>query len=184
MNQHRRPKGAPADLFGEFALKSPFGSISFTPGKGGVNVQRARRGDIRTAILRLLQEQPMHGYHIIQQLTERSGGAWTPSAGSVYPALQLLADEELVAVEESGGKKIFHLTDQGRAAAAEAAEQPAPWEATPAQWPAPSEYHEAAGKLMRAMFQVGKAGTPAQAHAAAAVLDEARKRLYALLADD
>lgn len=66
----------------------------------GAFAQRARRGDIRAAILRLLAEQPKHGYQIIQTLSERSGGAWSPSAGSVYPALQLLADEGLVLGED------------------------------------------------------------------------------------
>ena len=47
---------------------------------------RARRGDIRTAVLRVLADEPMHGYQIIQELSARSGGTWNPSAGSVYPS--------------------------------------------------------------------------------------------------
>src|SRR5688572_28472820 len=79
-------------------------------GPGG---HRARRGDVRFAVLSLLGEKPMHGYEMIQQLEEKTGGRWRPSAGSIYPTLQLLADEGLVRAEEVEGKKIFSLTDQG-----------------------------------------------------------------------
>ncbi len=57
---------------------------------------KARRGDIRAAIVALLAEQPMHGYQVIQELSERTEGVWRPSPGSVYPTLQQLEDEELV----------------------------------------------------------------------------------------
>ena len=76
---------------------------------------RAGRGDIRAAILVLLGEQPMHGYQIIQELTERTGGVWRPSPGSVYPTLQQLEDEELVRETASeSGKRVYELTDAGR----------------------------------------------------------------------
>ena len=75
---------------------------------------RARRGDIRAAILALLAERPMHGYEVIRELSERTGGVWEPSPGSIYPTLQLLEDEALVSVEESDGRKQYSLTDQGR----------------------------------------------------------------------
>ena len=146
--------------------------------------QRARRGDIRAAILRLLSEQPMHGYQVIQEISERSGGAWSPSPGSVYPALQLLADEGLVASEDSAGKKVFSLTEAGRAAVEAMGDQPAPWDEASQQWPGGQGFHEAVGKLMRAVFQVGKGGTPAQLKAAVEVLNDARKRIYAILAED
>ncbi len=71
------------------------------PGQFGPH-SRARRGDTRTAILRVLTEQPMHGYQIIQELSQRSGGAWSPSAGSVYPTLALLADEGLIEADGDG----------------------------------------------------------------------------------
>src|SRR5919106_4340668 len=83
-------------------------------GHGG---HRARRGDVRTAILALLEERPMHGYEMIQQLEERSGGRWRPSAGSIYPTLQLLEDEGLVSGEEVDGKRVFSLTEAGTKAA-------------------------------------------------------------------
>jgi DNA-binding PadR family transcriptional regulator len=146
--------------------------------------QRARRGDVRAAVLRLLAEQPMHGYQIIQELSARSGGAWSPSAGSVYPTLQLLADEGLVTAEESAGKKVFSLTEAGIAAVAETADQPAPWEEAAESDSGVQGYREAAGKLMQVVFQVGKSGSADQVAAAIEVLTDARKKLYTILAED
>ena len=79
---------------------------------------RMGRGDVRTAVLSLLAERPMHGYQIIQQIEERSGGSWKPSPGSVYPTLQMLADEGLIAAEESKPSP-----DRGVIADAEAAQR-------------------------------------------------------------
>jgi DNA-binding PadR family transcriptional regulator len=134
-------------------------------------------------VLRLLSEAPMHGYQIIQELSTRSGGAWSPSAGSVYPTLQLLADEGLVTAEETAGKKVFSLTEAGTAAVAEMAEQAAPWDEAAAGVAAPG-YREAAGKLMQAVWQIGTTGTADQTAAAIEVLTNARKKLYAILAED
>src|SRR5262245_53359556 len=78
---------------------------------------RMRRGDIRTALLAVLAEAPGHGYEVMQRLEEKSGGAWRPSPGSVYPTLQQLQDEGLVTSTERDGKRIFELTDAGRAEA-------------------------------------------------------------------
>src|ERR1700704_1929511 len=75
-------------------------------GRGG---PRARRGDVRAAALALLAERPMHGYEMIKEVEERTEGAWTPSAGSIYPTLQMLEDEELIRGEESDGKRRFAL---------------------------------------------------------------------------
>ena len=161
----------------------PFGPGMGFAGFGGMAGMRARRGDVRDAVLRLLSEQPMHGYQIIQELSARSGGAWSPSAGSVYPTLQLLADEGLISAEETGGKKVFSLTEAGTAAVAATAEQPAPWDAS-AQGQAHQGYREAVGRLIGAAFQIGKSGTPEQVAAALEVLTDARKKLYSILAED
>ncbi len=160
----------------------PFGMAAH--GFGAFGAQRARRGDIRDAVLRLLSEQPMHGYQIIQELSARSGGTWSPSAGSVYPTLQLLADEGLIIAEETGGKKVFSLTEAGVAAVAATADQPAPWAEVAAGDPSIAGYREAAGKLMHAVFQLGKNGSADQRAAATEVLADARKKLYAILAED
>jgi DNA-binding PadR family transcriptional regulator len=93
--------------------------------------RRARRGNVRAAILALLCEQSMHGYQMIQELSRRSGGAWTPSPGSIYPTLQLLEDEGLVTSHQSpDGKRMFEITDAGRAEAARSgsAAGQRPWE--------------------------------------------------------
>jgi DNA-binding PadR family transcriptional regulator len=142
------------------------------------------RGDVRAAILALLAEQPMHGYQIIQELTERSGGMWRPSPGSVYPTLQQLEDEGLVRAGESKGKRVFHLTDAGKKEAARRAESAAPpwamWdEASPL-----SDLREVGIGVAAAVMQVAQAGSDDQIARAREILLETRKRLYGLLAED
>jgi DNA-binding PadR family transcriptional regulator len=145
---------------------------------------RMGRGDVRAAVLALLAEGPMHGYQIIHEIEERSGGAWKPSPGSVYPTLQLLADEGLIRAEESNGRKTYSLTDEGRQTAA-AADQPAPWEASSAQDSGRATALPKAGiELAQAAAQVGRTGSPEQVKKAVAVLEEARRKLYAILAED
>src|SRR5438045_8953860 len=73
------------------------------------------RGDMKYALLELLQERPMHGYEMMKALEERSGGFYVPSAGSIYPTLQMLEDRGLVTVVEADGKKVYTITDTGRA---------------------------------------------------------------------
>lgn len=145
--------------------------------------RRAGRGDIRAAILALLAEEPMHGYQIIQELTERTGGVWRPSPGSVYPTLQQLEDEELVreAASESG-KRVYELTDLGREQAVAA---PEPWSAVAGESAdALVTLRDLAYQVMAATRQVAHAGTAAQLESAQAVLRDARRRLYRLLAED
>src|SRR5688572_9207401 len=78
--------------------------------KGGGT--RMGKGDVRSAVLALRAEKPMHGYQIIQEIDDRSGGSWKPSPGSVYPTLQLLADEGLIKAEESNGRKTYSITEE------------------------------------------------------------------------
>ena len=80
---------------------------------GGRGRHRVRRGDVRSAILALLDDRPMHGYEMITELEERTGGRWRPSAGSIYPTLQLLEDEGLVTAEQVDGRKRL-LAHRGR----------------------------------------------------------------------
>ncbi|MDH6236321.1 PadR family transcriptional regulator [Cryobacterium sp. CG_9.6] len=146
---------------------------------------RMGRGDVRAAVLALLAEQSMHGYQIIHEIEERSGGNWKPSAGSVYPTLQLLADEGLITAEESNGRKTYTLTDTGREAAADAVAS-APWETTGSS--DNSKRYTALPKagvdLAQAAAQVGRSGSPEQVKEAVTVLEEARRRLYSILAQD
>src|SRR3954469_10227879 len=81
-------------------------------GRGGRG--RRGRGNVRAAVLALLAEEPRHGYSIMNELGERSGGLWRPSPGSVYPVLQQLQDEGLVTSTDQNGRKVFDLTDEGR----------------------------------------------------------------------
>lgn len=145
---------------------------------------RAGRGEVRTAVLALLADQPMHGYQIIHEIEERSGGSWKPSAGSVYPTLQLLADEGLISAEESNGRKIYSLTDEGREAVADT-DTSAPWDTTGS---AAGHRHGALPKagieLAQAAAQVSRTGSPEQITEAVTVLDDARRRLYSILAQD
>ncbi|MCU1446737.1 PadR family transcriptional regulator [Cryobacterium sp.] len=144
---------------------------------------RMGRGDVRTAVLALLAEQPMHGYQIIHEIEERSGGTWKPSAGSVYPTLQLLADEGLISAEESNGRKTYSLTDAGRAAAADSGSS-APWDPAASEDPKFSALPKAGIELAQAAAQVGRTGTPEQINQAVAAIDEARRRIYSILAQD
>ena len=143
---------------------------------------RAGRGDVRTAVLELLAEAPMHGYQLIQEIETRSGGAWKPSPGSVYPTLQLLVDEGLVTAEESNGRKTYSLTDEGRVVAG-AADSKSSWQAQGAR---ENSRHGALPKagieLAQAAAQLGRSGSPEQVTEGVAVLDEARRKLYAILA--
>ncbi len=104
------------------------------PGRGGRG-PRARRGDVRAAVLALLADRPMHGYEMIKEIEERSEGAWTPSAGSIYPMLQLLEDEGLIRGEETDGKRRFTLTDEGRKEQDEKSGDVTPWDAVRAGVP-------------------------------------------------
>jgi DNA-binding PadR family transcriptional regulator len=151
-------------------------------GGGG---RRAGRGDIRAAILALLAEESMHGYQIIRELGERTGGAWNPSPGSVYPTLQQLEDEELVQQQTSGaGRRVYELTDAGREAAA-ALPSPAPWEQVAAD--AHDEHADLRSlvfQVLGAVRQVAMAGTPAQREKAQEVLRGTRRSLYQILAEE
>ena len=154
---------------------------------------RMGKGDVRAAVLALLAEKPMHGYQIISEISERSGGAWKPSAGSVYPTLQLLADEGLITAEESNGRKTYTLTEAGKAEA-EASADRAPWPMGGAGSSGSSggrrdfsnagPLAKAGMDLAGAAAQVGRTGTPEQVKQAVDIIDEARRRLYSILAQD
>jgi DNA-binding PadR family transcriptional regulator len=175
----RRHGGDPFGAFGRGGWAR--GGNAFFGGGG----HRAGRGDIRAAILVLLGEEGMHGYQIIRELGERTGGAWNPSPGSVYPTLQQLEDEELVRQQKSDtGRRVYELTDAGREAAA-ALPSPAPWEQVAA------EAHDEHGDLRSLVFQVlgavrqvAMAGTPAQREQAQEVLRGTRRSLYQILAEE
>jgi DNA-binding PadR family transcriptional regulator len=156
------------------------------PGFGPPRGPRARRGDVRAALLVLLDEEPRNGYQLMQEIEQRSDGVWRPSPGSVYPALQLLEDEGLVRVAPGEGRKAFELTDEGRAhVEAHRDELGAPWDAVK------SDMGEGAWELMGAMREIGMAlfqlthsGSEKQQAEAKQVLADTRRALYRILAGD
>src|SRR3954453_17698124 len=106
-----------------------YGRHEMSRGHGhGGGRHRVRRGDVRSAVLALLDDRAMHGYEMITELEERTGGRWRPSAGSIYPTLQLLEDEGLVTAEEVEGRKVYSLTETGQKAAPDRTEEARPWE--------------------------------------------------------
>jgi DNA-binding PadR family transcriptional regulator len=174
--------------FGPFGPPGPLPPMPPGPprpwGPGRRGRGRRGRGDVRAAILALLAERPMHGYEMIQQLEARTGGVWRPSPGSVYPTLQLLEDEGLIAGEEGEGRRRFTLTDAGRAEAERQGQGQAPWEqVTAGVAPAAWNLRDAIAQIAQAAWSVGAAGNEAQQARALEVLNEARRRLYAILAE-
>jgi DNA-binding PadR family transcriptional regulator len=148
---------------------------------------RAGRGDIRLAILALLQEGPRHGYQLIGDIAERSQGAWKPSPGSIYPALSALQDEGLIDDEKIDGKRVFSLTAAGREYVAQRAEDLARVFAANAA----DQEHPEAADLRELIWGVGGAalsvlgsGTPEQRERAREILARTRRELYLILAED
>jgi DNA-binding PadR family transcriptional regulator len=144
-----------------------------------------RRGDVRPAILAVLEDEPMHGYQVIRVLEERSGGRWRPSAGSVYPTLQQLQDEGLVQSEEIDGRRTYTLTDQGRSMVATFHPDGSPLVIVKVdELDDKPDVRREAIQLMRAALQVSKVGSPDARREAHRILAASRRDLYRLLADD
>jgi DNA-binding PadR family transcriptional regulator len=143
-----------------------------------------RRGDIRQALLRALLDGPAHGYEVMRRLEERSGGLWRPSAGSVYPTLQLLEEQGLLTSREEGGKRVYELTDEGRADIEATAASGPPWETAEGTASGRHALRDAVVQLHLAAKQVAMAADEARVERATAVLKEARQKLYQLLAED
>jgi DNA-binding PadR family transcriptional regulator len=153
---------------------------------GPARAPKASRGDVRAAILALLKEGPRNGYQIMSEIEERSSGAWRPSPGAVYPALSQLADEGLIAADESAGRRTFSLTDAGREYVEQNPDMArGAWESTEQQeaWQVPGLFAEAA-RLGAGIVQIAHAGTPDQVRAAERLLERTRRELYRILADD
>ncbi|MGH3156258.1 MAG: PadR family transcriptional regulator [Streptosporangiaceae bacterium] len=153
---------------------------------GSARGPKASRGDVRAALLALLQECPRKGYQIMSEIEERSGGAWRPSPGAVYPALQQLADEGLISGEESEGRRTFTLTDAGRDYIRDHPERArGAWESAEQQeaWEVPGLFAEAA-RLGGGIVQIAHAGTHEQILAAERLLERTRREIYRILAED
>ena len=152
----------------------------------GTKGPKVRRGDVRTAILDVLAVEPMNGYQIIQQIAERTDGAWKPSPGSVYPTVQQLEDEGLVSGVEGSGRRLLRLTDEGRRYVEEHPEElAATWKPFDegAETESSPDLKPVIGQVMSAVWQVMTSGTRQQQAEAAEILADTRRRLYGLLAD-
>ncbi len=168
---------------GPWGDRPPFGGGRGGPFGGGRG--RRRRGDVRTAILMLLAEEPSNGYQLMQTIEERSGGRWRPSPGSVYPTLSQLEDEGLIRAVERDGTKLFELTDQGRERLGESKTDPAPW--AEEDDPDAPDLHRMASLIIqigKAAWQVGQEGDERQTEQAYQLLAETRRSLYRILAQD
>jgi DNA-binding PadR family transcriptional regulator len=184
---HRRSgrQGPPPWLAGIFGLA----------GQETSRGPRVRRGDVRVAILTVLAEEPLNGYQVIQQIADRTGGAWRPSPGSVYPTLSQLEDEGLIEGDDERGRRTLRLSDAGRDYltdhADEVAQVWAPFEGGAERAPGGEARGSAdftslkpeLGRVMNAVWQIITTGTDEQRRAAIGVLVEARRGLYGILAD-
>jgi DNA-binding PadR family transcriptional regulator len=161
----------------------PRGGHFMGPGPFFSGRPKVGRGGVRIAILYLLAEEPMHGYQIMSKLTERTDGVWQPSPGSIYPTLSQLEDEGLVRAEEREGKKVYTLTDEGKAFVDSSKTTP-PWEHF-----GPGVDDELLGlrdvgfQVGAAVMQVARAGSEAQVANVKEVLEETRRRIYEILAE-
>ena len=174
----------------------PFGPGFGGPGFGGPGFGgpggpfgggrgRKRRGDVRIALLMLLDEEPRNGYQLMQIIEERSGGRWRPSPGSVYPALSQLEDEGYVRTINQDSGRAFEITDTGRQQLADREDDTPPWEVGDS--PRGQAFHDLRTKLFalgKASIQVVQVGNEEQWAKASEVLDEARRNLYRILADE
>jgi DNA-binding PadR family transcriptional regulator len=177
------PMGGPPPWIGQM-----FGPQWGGPGgpRGGRR-SRVRRGDVRSAILDVLDNagEPINGYQVIQQIAERTNDAWKPSPGSVYPTMAQLQDEGLIE-DAPAGRKTVQLTEAGRTHVTENAEEiAAVWTVFDAD-----EADDSHGDLrlvikqtVGAIVQVATAGTPAQQAKAVEILADTRRKLYGLLAE-
>jgi DNA-binding PadR family transcriptional regulator len=168
---------------GPWGDRPPFGGGRGGPFGGGRG--RRRRGDVRTALLMLLAEEPRNGYQLMQTIEERSGGRWRPSPGSVYPTLAQLEDEGLIRGIERDGAKLFELTDQGRERLGESKTDPAPW--AEEDDPDAPDLHRMASLIIqigKAAWQVAQEGDERQTEQAYQTLAETRRALYRILAQD
>jgi DNA-binding PadR family transcriptional regulator len=151
-------------------------------GRGG---GRAKRGDVRTAILSLLAENPFNGYALIQEIEERSNGVWKPSPGAIYPALQQLEDEGLIRPIEVEDRKLFELTPAGREQVDNIGDATAPWEAvTSRSGVGTREAKHQLAQVWHAYEAVRRDGSPAQIEAASKILVDAKRSMYLILAQD
>jgi DNA-binding PadR family transcriptional regulator len=183
-HEHGRERG-PDRGFGRVRDRGEFGfgRHGGPPHRGGP--RRTRRGDIRLALLSGLTDGPAHGYELIQRLSDRTGGRWKPSPGSVYPTLQMLEEAGFASSSQQDDKRVYSITEAGQAELqakmAEAGGTP-PW-MDPESAGGHDDLRKAVGQLMMAAKQVGMTDNQTHIETAAGIINEARRKLYQLLAE-
>ena len=177
------------DTFG-FGRSGGFGPPFGRGGRGGPGHPgrpggRTRRGDIRIVLLGALTDGPGHGYELIQRIEQRTDGRWKPSPGSVYPTLQLLEDAEFVTSSQQGDKKVYSITEAGQTELHKLVEQSGmpPWVAGGEDASAHGDLRKSVFGLVQATKQLSISGSPEQVAAVTGILDEARRKIYLLLAE-
>ncbi|MGD2101400.1 MAG: PadR family transcriptional regulator [Acidimicrobiia bacterium] len=160
----------------------PRGGYPMGPGPFFGGRPRVARGDVRLAVLQLLGEEPMHGYQIMQELTDRSGGVWRPSPGSIYPTLQQLEDEGLIQADRQDGKNVFSLTEPG-ISELEGSDTPPVWERFGKEVDdSLIDLRDVGFQVGAAVMQIARAGSESQVAKAKEILEETRRRIYEILA--
>lgn len=169
----------------------PWVAQMFGPGWGGPGPRggrrpRVRRGDVRSAILDVLAttEEPLNGYQVIQQIAERTDGAWKPSPGSIYPTIAQLVDEGLLE-EAAAGRKTLQVSASGRRYVEENADEiAAVWAGFDDQGPEDADdLRQVIGQTVGAIIQVASTGSVDQRARAVEILADTRRKLYGLLAE-
>ncbi|WP_262848434.1 PadR family transcriptional regulator [Mumia quercus] len=179
-SSRRRPRPGRRDHRGHDRGFGP----GFGPGFGeGRRGGRARRGAVKLAALSVIADGPTNGYGLITTFAERTHGRWRPSPGSIYPVLRRLTEDGLIEPTDEQATQ-FRITDAGTAYLADRADDVAQaWESTNPRSQTQEDLHTSARKLVRAARQLDDDGTDDQRERAVAILDEARRRIYGLLAE-
>ena len=145
---------------------------------------RARRGDVRSAILSLLSQEPQNGYRLMKSFETATDGAWRPSPGSIYPTLTQLQEEGLIVATGEGRTTQFELTDSGRSHIVEHAEElDRAWKLATGQSDEDLAFHTSVAKLHGAIEQFRYAASDEQRVAGGKAIDDARRALYLILAE-
>ena len=152
----------------------------FNRGFGGGWQSRTRRGDVKFLVLDVLAQGPRHGYEIIGAIEEKRG--FRPSPGSIYPTLQMLEDGSFVTSAEVEGKRVYTITESGRALLANRTADGDDDDADEA--PGPRDRLKASAMKLAAAVMGTRGTDEATLEKVRAILDKARKEIYAILASD
>jgi DNA-binding PadR family transcriptional regulator len=157
----------------------------FRGGRGRGRGGRAQRGDVRIAVLLVLKNEPMHGYQVMNAISERTDGAWRPSPGAIYPTIAALEDEGFVTVTVDGGRKLVTITDAGREYIdSNEPETEDPFDVMKDEAGGKNDLRSSVHQLHGAARAVAESGSDDQLAAALKVIDQAKRSLYLILAGE